>query len=395
VYLHAVREDPRKKGQLYLGTERGVMFSTDDGATWRDLRLNLPTVAVHDLVVKDNDLVVATHGRSLWILDDLLPIRDLDSASGSTHLFPVVDAVRWRVGSAPYGTRVNSFANPPRGALIYYSLKEKPKGEVKIDILDAQGTVVRTLSSVAREPDNSDDNEDPEDLKKDALSKDPGIHRTAWDLKWQGAAKIKGAKIDTGDPTEGPRAVPGPYTVKLTVDGKSQASPLIVLPDPRGTASQAELEAQLAHALRVRDDVSKLTGLVNNLRSVKEQLRARVKALDSRKSEAPIAALLKSSDEVIKKADVLEDKLHNPTAEVVYDILAMRGGTRLYSRLAPLQMWAIEAEGPPTSGMTQVLEAEEKELADLERETNNFLEEEVGTLNDAAARLGLAFLIVK
>jgi hypothetical protein len=147
--------------------------------------------------------------------------------------------------------------------------------------------------------------------------------------------------------------------------------------------------------LRVRDDVSRLTSLVNNLRSVKEQLRARAKALEPRKSEPGVSDLLKSSDDVIRKADALEDKLHNPTAEVVYDILAMRGGTRLYSRLAPLQMWAIDASGPPTSGMAQVLQAQEKELSDLENETRNFIEEEVGTLNAAASKLGLSFVILK
>jgi hypothetical protein len=145
----------------------------------------------------------------------------------------------------------------------------------------------------------------------------------------------------------------------------------------------------------VRDDVSKLTSLVNNLRSVKEQLRARAKALEPRKSEPGVTDLLKTSEDIIHKADALEDKLHNPTAEVVYDILAMRGGTRLYSRLAPLQMWAIEAEGPPTTGMSQVLQTQEKELADLEIETRNFIEEEVGTLNAAAAKLGLSFVILK
>ena len=115
---------------------------------------------------------------------------------------------------------------------------------------------------------------------------------------------------------------------------------------------------------------------------MKDQLRARARALEVRKSESGVADLLKASDHVVKKADALEDKLHNPTAEVVYDILAMRGGTRLYSRLAPLQMWAIDAEGPPTAGMTQVLEAQEKELADLDRETRTH-RRKVGTLNNA------------
>ena len=397
IYLHVVREDPAKKGQLYLGTERGVMFSTDDGLTWRDLRLNLPTVAVHDLVVKGDDLVVGTHGRSLWILDDLQPLRELSVAVRSdVHLFPVADGVRWRLGEGAYGTRAANYANPPRGAAIYYYLKEKPKGELKIEILDAQGTLVRTLSSVPREPDHSDDNEDPEDLKKEALAIEPGVHRAVWDLAWQGATKIKGGKIDTGDPIEGPRALPGPYTARLTVDGKTENSPLRVIADPRGEgASRADLEAQLAHALRVRNDVSRLTELVNGLRSVKDQVRSRAKALELRKSEPGMADLLKSSDDIIKKADALEDKLHNPAAEVVYDILAMRGGTRLYSRLVPLQMWAVEAEGPPTSGMLQVLEMQEQELAALQRDTRDFIEEEVGTLNAAAARLGLSFVVVK
>ena len=175
------------------------------------------------------------------------------------HVFPVADAVRWRLGEGAYGPRAASTSNPPRGASIYYFLKDKPKGEVKIEILDGQGTLVRTLSSIPREPDNSDDNEDPEDLKKQALSTDPGVHRAVWDLAWQGATKIKGGKIDTGDPFEGPRAVPGPYTVRLTVDGKTKNSPLRIVADPRGGVSQSDLDAQLTHALRVRNDISKLT----------------------------------------------------------------------------------------------------------------------------------------
>src|SRR4051812_7122440 len=139
VYLHAVREDPKKRGQLYLATERGVLFSTDDGQTWRSLRLNLPTVAVHDLQVKDDNLVVATHGRSLWILDDLQPVREYAPAIAAepVHLFAPADAVRWRYGSSAWGTR-GSFPNPPKGAVIYYSLKDEEKGEIKLEILDAQ-----------------------------------------------------------------------------------------------------------------------------------------------------------------------------------------------------------------------------------------------------------------
>jgi hypothetical protein len=273
-------------------------------------------------------------------------------------------------------------------------LKEKPAGDITIELLDSQNRVVRTLSSVPREPDNSADNQNLEELKKTALPVDPGVQRAVWDLRYEGARKIRNAKIDTGDPSDGPRVPPGTYTVRLTVAGKSETVPVHVVPDPRGDLSQADLEAQAAFALRVRDDVSKLTGLVNTIHSVKEQLQARIKALEPRQSESGVADLVKSAREALKTADALENRLHNPTAEVVYDILAMRGGTRLYSRLAPLQMWAIESEGLPTSGMQQVLQEEEQELTALAGETQQFVAKDVAAINQRASQLGLPFVIV-
>jgi photosystem II stability/assembly factor-like uncharacterized protein len=396
VYLHAVREDPARRGQLYLGTERGIMFSPDDGQTWRSLQLNLPTVAVHDLQVKDDDLVVATHGRSLWILDDLRAVREYTPAIGAeaVHLFAPADAVRWRYGSSNWGTR-GGFPNPPHGASIYYSLKDEEKGELKIEILDSSNGVIRTLSSTAPQPMGSDDHEDPEDFKKQALPRGAGVQRAVWDLRYEGARKIKNAKIDTGDPIVGPEVPPGSYTVKLTAAGKTLTAPLKVVADPRGDLSPTDLVTQAAFALRVRDDISKVSDLTNRVRSVREQLKARNAALEPRKKDEGIDALVKATEAAINKADLIEDKLHNPTAEVVYDILAMKGGTRLYSRLAPLQMWAIEARGLPTGGMQQVLADQEKELAALEAETQQFIATDVAGVNQRALRLGLPFVIIR
>ncbi len=395
IYLHVVREDPTRRGLLYLGTERGVMFSSDDGKTWKKLQLNLPTVAVHDLAVKDDDLVVGTHGRSIWILDDLLPVRaaSAEIAKKDVHLFASPDATRWRQGSRSWGGGYGRFSNPPLGATIYYFLKEKAKGEVKIEILDASNRVVRTASSIPRPSDKAGDEDDTDDLKKAALPVDEGLHRAEWDLRWEGAKRIYGAKIDFGDPAEGPRAVPGPYTVRLTVDGKPQTTPLKVISDPRGTVSQADLDAQLAFALRVRDAITRLTELVHSVRSTKEQLAARAKALDGRKADARIAELLKASEEAVKKVDALEDRMHNPKAEVTYDILAERGGTRLYSRLSPLLMWAVEGDGPPTGGMRLVLEEQEKELAEYERQTKAFFDTEIAAINALAAKLTLPYVV--
>jgi hypothetical protein len=302
--------------------------------------------------------------------------------------------VRWRYGSSAWGTR-NGFPNPPHGAAIYYSLKDEDTGEVKIEILDAQNHLVRTLSSTVREPMGSDDNEDPDDFKKQALARGAGVQRAVWDLRYEGAHKIKGGRIDTGDPAQGPRVAPGAYTVRLTAAGQTRTASVRVVADPRGDLSQKDLEAQAAFALRVRDDISKLTDLVNDIRSVRDQLKARTTALSSRTSEPAVKDLLARSDEAMKKADALEDRLHNPTAEVVYDILAMRGGTRLYSRLSPLEAWAVEAEGTPTAGMTHVLEEQEKELASLESETRTFLGQDVARINDAAAKLNVPFVVTQ
>jgi hypothetical protein len=165
--------------------------------------------------------------------------------------------------------------------------------------------------------------------------------------------------------------------------------------DPADSAPQSDLDAQLAFALRVRDAISRLTDIVNQMRSVREQLQVRSRALEGRKSESGVADLLQRSAAIIDRTHTLEDKLHNPTAEIVYDILAVRGGTRLYSRLSPLQMWAIEGEGRPTAGMQQVLAEHEAELARLAGEAARFIADEVEPLNAAAARLSVPFVNVK
>jgi hypothetical protein len=310
------------------------------------------------------------------------------------HLFAPAEAVRWRYGSAAWGTR-GSFPNPPKGAIIYYSLKDEEKGDLKIEILDSANKVIRTLSSTPPEPMGSDDNEDPEDFKGKALPRGAGVQRAVWDLQHEGARKIKNAKIDTGDPMNGPLVVPGSYTVRLTVAGKTLTAPLKVAADPRGDLPATDLQAQTAFALRVRDDISKLSDLVNQVRAVRDQLKAHKIALEPRKTQEGIDALLRASDAAIARTDELENKLHNPTAEVVYDILAMRGGTRLYSRLTPLQNWSSEGNGVPTAGMMQVLVEQEKELAALEAETKQFLDADVTSINLRASRLGVPFVVVK
>jgi photosystem II stability/assembly factor-like uncharacterized protein len=389
VYLHAVREDPLKRGQLYLGTERGVMFTSDTGQTWRALKLNLPTVAVHDLVVKNHDLVVGTHGRSIWIFDDLTPVREWSAklAADEVHIFPPPDVIRWRYNGG--AREKNSGENPARGAAVSVWLKNKPQGEVKLEVLDGRNRLVRTLSSTAREAwGASEDEEEP----KAAIKAEAGLQRVVWDLRWEGATLVKNAKIDYGDPTEGPLAVPGVYTLRLSVDGKQETSKLEVKPDPRVTLSQTELEANQAFALEVRDGISRLAADVNRLKSTREQLQARNKVLESEPRAKELIAMSKS---LIERLGTIESRMQNPDAEVVYDILARKGGAQLYSRLSPLLMFVNEGDGVPTQGMREVFALQQQELEGLEGELKMALDKDLAAIELAAKRLELPFVVVR
>jgi len=391
VYLHSVREDPAQQGTLYLGTERGVAFSTDDGSTWHSLHLNLPTVAVHDLQVKDDHLVLGTHGRSAWIFDDLSVVRALkqieskDAEAKGLSLFPAPDVVRWTLESVPSLGWTGT--NPPRGARIYYWLKDEPKGDIKLEVLDTSGRVVNTMTSKAPEVTGSSEyvDDEKEGLAQLALPKGKGVQRAVWPLLWDGAEMIPNSKLDSGFPLIGPTALPGTYTLRLTVDGKTATTPLEVLPDPRSTDSPQDLEAQLRFALDVRDEITRLTRTEQRLQSVRRQLAARNDLLAK---EPGAADLITSSKDLIAKLDTIDEKLHNPKAEITYDVLAMRGGAMLYSRLSPLFDFVKTGDGAPTQGMRDVLAAYRQELATQEAALAALLDKDLANLNAAAAKLG-------
>ncbi len=388
VYLHALRADPTRRGILYLGTERGVMYSADEGRTWRPLKLNLPTVAVHDLVVKDNDLVLATHGRGIWILDDLTPVRMWSDslAANDMFLFPPQPAIEWRLaggtGEKPAGD------NPPAGAIVNYWLKSKPAGEVTLEVLDAQGSVVRRLSSVAKPKDgHSEDEEEPKpDLKTDSAR----IQRAVWDLRLEGAQRIHNAMIDTGDPAVGPWAPPGTYTLRLTVAGTSMTAQLVVRADPRVSASDADRAAQQALGRELKAALDQLADAVAQVKDIRQQLRDRSAAVKDRADAAPLRA---RADTLIARLDSLEKRMHNPDATVTYDILAK--GSQLYSRLTPLYNWVTDGDGAPTQGMRQVWVEQQQELQVDLAQLQTLITTDLASINALAQRLGVPFVVTK
>jgi photosystem II stability/assembly factor-like uncharacterized protein len=393
VYLHAVREDPKKRGMLYLGTERGVMLSRDDGASWEPLALNLPTVAVADLVVKGDDLVLGTHGRSIWILSDLTPIREMskDVQSKPVHLFPVPPVTAWRYRGSFHEDGPGE--NPPAGLVVHYWLKEKPKGAVTLEIHDDKGALVRKLSSAEDEPEVPPDDPDAgrDSRRKPPLTAEAGVNRGRWNLMWEGATKIKRAKIDTGDPSNGPLALPGTYTLKLSAGGHTSTATAEVRPDPRVQMTAAERAEGFRFAIEVRDAITRLATIVESIRSVRRQLEARTELLAGNEAAA---SWVRSARELLPTLDALEAKLHNPTAEVVYDILAQRGGAKLYSQVTPLLDWARDADGVPTQGMKEIFVQHRTELSRLDAEWKELQASRVAPLNEQARALGLAYVSV-
>jgi len=395
IYLHVVREDSKKRGLLYLGTERGVMVSHDDGGNWKSLRLNMPTVAIADMVVAGDDLVVGTLGRAAWILDDLTPVREMSSAGATAPvtLFPPLPTIRWTYGPAPFGSDAGSAKNPAQGAIITYRLTEKPDAEIVLEVLDRKGGLVRRLSSELAAPYLAPDHPDasPEQERQADLEAYEGINRAAWDLHYDGAKRIKDSTNDAGNIHTGPLAPAGEYLLRLSVGDQSYEQPLTVLPDPRSAAKPAEVALQTAFMLELRDRLSSISADAELIRTVRGELQAHQKLL----ADNPRATrLLELGDDLLKKLAQVENTLYDPDAKVNYDILAGReGGAKLYSRYGWLYLTAMEHSGPPTQGMQQV-NAElfaiyQKSKIELQR----IFDEDIARINSLAEELGMNYIV--
>lgn len=306
-YVRSVREDPVRKGLLFAGTETGAYFSMDDGQNWQSLKLNLPVVPIHDLNIHQDDLVVATHGRSFWVLDDITPLRQVDgkSADAQMILYKPEAALRLHYPDAierrgPVGD------DPPLGAIIDYYFKTAPTDEVKLEIFDSNGKLVRSLSSrekkgVEQPP------EWPDQVKEvTTIPAAAGMNRYAWNLRWENPVPIPGA-FYTGTGPRGPLALPGKYTVKMTVGSQTQSQPLEIVVDPRvKKIDPGDLQKQFALQMQVWEANTELHRAVNQIR----ELRAEIKALQPRFELDPkLKPLLEQTNALDKKMTPLEEQL--------------------------------------------------------------------------------------
>ena len=305
-YVRSVRQDTKNKNLLFAGTELGPYVSFDDGAHWQKLQLNLPVTPVTDLIVKGDDLAVATNGRSFWVLDDITPLRQLtpEVAQSDVHLYQPETA--WRVHVPEDVNRRRPVgSNPPPGAVINYYLKTEPKDEITIEILDAQGKLVRKLSNKEKKKTEQPPEWPDRELPAEVLPARAGMNRFAWNMRYESPVEIPGAFYASNGP-EGPIVLPGTYTLKLTAAGKSQTQPLVIKMDPRLKLNEADLAKQFELSRKIADSITQLHEAVNQIRTLRSDMQT-VKARiggDGKHKE-----LLDAMEQLDKKMSPVEEEL--------------------------------------------------------------------------------------
>jgi len=334
-YLRAVREDPARPGLLYAGTEHGIWASWDDGARWQSIRLGLPDVQVADLVVKDNDLVLATHGRSFYLMDDISPLRQMNGTAPATapRLFRPADAVR-----------------TGRGVTVYYALPRQAQ-RVTLEFVDARGAVVRTFSGTPADSARggggagAGGGEDEDDEDAPARPRDPkvpvkaGLNRFVWDLRHPGAEDFPGI-IFWAARLVGPRALPGEYRVRLMVDGQpAGAESFRVVTDPRYHPAPAAVDSQFALAMRIRQRTTDANRAVLLVRGIRRQV-------DERLTHTQDPAIRAAAESLKGRLAAVEDSLYNPRLRSGQDPLNFP--IRLNNKMAALLGVVESAEAAPT-----------------------------------------------
>jgi hypothetical protein len=372
-----VHEDPKRKGLLYAGTETGIWVSFDDGSHWQSLQLNLPPTPIHDMVIHDDDLTVATHGRSFWVLDDLSPLRQLNPpmAAEEAHLFTPRTAFRTRAGHTdprhyPIGE------NPPAGAIFYYYLKAEPKDAAKLEFLDEQGKVIRAYTSEEKKKLEAAE-EGERDATIDHIPAQAGLNRFAWDLRYELPAKIPQAIYDNGEPA-GPIALPGKYQARLTLGGKSQTVPFEVKMDPRVQTPPQDLRKQFEMSLKIREREDQMNKTILGIRDLHEQLLALEKRMGDNDSVKP---LLSASADLRKKLSAIEEQLIQVNSKASED--EANFPTRLNSKFGYLQSVVDSADAAPTAAEDAVFADLDQRLETQLIKWREVLSKDVAALNDA------------
>jgi len=362
-FVRVVREDPDREGLLYAGTEFGLYISFDDGKHWQEFQLNLPRTPVTDLAVHQKNLVVATQGRSFWILDDLNVVHELKEglSNSPTHLFSPAVAYRASFPSGRGGSRSGS--NPPNGAVIHYYLAEKPKEQVKIEIRDSQGELLRTFVGKVEEKgkEGGEGTEPSRDDSEPVAPAEKGLNKVVWDLRLAEVDKVKDAVL--WGFTGGPIALPGEYQVRLVLGDTVQTKTVKVVADPRSEATPADLQEQYEMMVEIRKQLDLLYRKVREIRSVREQ----VSRISKEVAEAGLGDDLKeSADSISEKLSRIENRLMQTKNESSQDPLNFP--PMLDNQFVYLYGYVGSSNFRPTEGAQIRLDELKTELTSLMKE---------------------------
>ncbi|HTB10441.1 MAG TPA: hypothetical protein VK752_02660 [Bryobacteraceae bacterium] len=393
-FTRVIREDLKQKGLLFAGTEFGIYVSYDDGANWKSIQLNLPIVPITDIAFhkRDDEMVVATQGRAFWIMDDLPLLRELKGAAPAddVRLFAPKETIRAEGGGRGGGgnrTPVAVGQNPPTGAIIDYWLKDRPTGEVKIEILDAAGKLVNKYSSNApNRPVAADVGFIPDEQEgggggRGGFGGPPrapaqaGMNRFVWDMHYPDATTFPGLIMWAGS-TRGPLIVPGTYSVKLTVADKTQTQQFVVKNDPRLKTTPAEFSAQLSLSIQVRDKLSQVNQAVIDIRGAKKQLEDYAARL---KDDAAAKKVADAARDLDKKLTAVEEELYQIKNQSSQDPLNFP--IKLNNRLGALLGVIQSTDAGPTKQSNVVYEGLASEANAQIRAADKLLKEDVAQFN--------------
>jgi photosystem II stability/assembly factor-like uncharacterized protein len=394
--VNTVREDPQRRGLLFAGTEQAVFVSFNDGDDWQSLRLNMPATSIRDLVIHNDDVVVGTHGRSFWILDDITPLRQLDAkvAAEAAHLFrpQVAYRVRWNLNTdTPLPPEEPAGKNPPDGAILNYYLKEAAAGPVTLEILDEKGKLVRRYSSADKpEPVNEKSLEVPTYWIRPTqiLSAAAGSHRFLWDLHYpppEGGRRtypIAATYHDTASEPKGPWVQPGNYVVRFTAGGKSLEQPLMVKMDPRVQTPADELRQQFELSMQCYEGMNQAAAGLAQIR----KLRAQIKERWEEAGEGDLAVTLGKLD---AKAQTLEGRQAR-RGEMLGSGPREPSLNRLVGEMQRLLGILQHADAAPTAQMVAACAEVQKALAPLLARKAEVVEKDVPMVNELLRRAGMA-----
>jgi hypothetical protein len=391
-FTHVIREDPNKKGLLYAGTERGVYVSFDDGEYWQPLKMNLPVVPIHDLAIqaREKDLVVATHGRSFWILDDLTPLHQLSDEvkTSDIYLFKPRETYRMPGGSFERpGLALGK--NPPNGVVVYYYLKSglKEKDTMKLEFLDSDGKLITSLIGKStkhmKETLPEGGGEEPK------APADAGMNRFVWNMRYPDATKIPGAIMWNGNAV-GPVAVPAMYQVRLRVGDRQWTQSFEIKKDPRLSTTLEDFEEQFAFLIKIRDTVSAAHEAVNTIRDIRKQTEDFVKRLKKHTNEDTVTALSKKLNEHLKhiEEEILQVNIKSSQDALNYPI-------KLNDKLISLMGVVSSADTRPTKQSYDVFSHLTGKLSEQLTKFKNVLDTDLAAFNNAVREMKIPVVVVK